>query len=350
VSLALPEELVRREHETGARLRRTGSALRALGLVDDRHPWVTIFATGSLGRHEVGGNSDLDVFIIDAARTELGEACLGNLERHELVADLIRAGRAAGFPPFSRDGEFLHVHRLDDLIRFLGKPDEDHLNVFTARMLLLLESHCLMGKAAYARCVETVVGRYWVEYDDTEAFRPTMLINDIVRYWKTLCLAYEGWRRELGRQLGPDERIDLLKLKFNRLWLCFVGLSYLLLGNERMEFPREHAMRLVELTPVQRMLEIGEGAFRRPGESVAADQAMVDTRVRLLGDLITAILESYAWWLLHTAPTKQEQERWIAEDGKYPDASVRARRFGDDMWRLATMLGDRVNLTRYLLV
>ncbi|HEY5286552.1 MAG TPA: hypothetical protein VIJ50_05565 [Solirubrobacteraceae bacterium] len=293
----------------------------------------------------------MDVFIIDAVHGhEASESCLGNLERYELVADLIRAGKGAGFPPFSRDGDFLQVHRLEDLIQFRGKPDEDHLNIFTARMLLLLESHCLVGQAAYVRCIEAVVDRYWVEDDETHDFRPTMLINDIVRYWKTLCLSYEGWRRQLGRPLEPDEKIDLLKLKFNRLWLCFVGLSYLLLGDEQIDFPRAHALRLVNLTPMQRMTEIGDCAFQRDAERSGGARADLDEKSRLLSSLLATLFDHYAWWFGHTAPTKEEQENWIAEDGNYQEASGRARCFGEDMWRLVMLLGDRVNLTRYLLV
>jgi hypothetical protein len=351
LTVAVPGELSRRKRETHKRLRKTGISLRALGLGDDRHPWVTIFATGSVGRHEVGDHSDLDIFIVDAARDADGEERpLGRIERYELVADVIRAGRGAQFPPFSRDGEFLQVHRLDDLIGFLGKPDEDHLNVFTARMLLVLESHCLVGRAAYDRCVDAVLERYWAEDAETHDFRPTILINDIVRYWKTLCLSYEGWRRELRRPLEADEKIDLLKLKFNRLWLCFAGLSYLLLGDEDMSFPREHARRLVELTPMERMTQIGDAAFQRPVERARQDAAVLDAQVGQLRELLATVLGHYDWWLSHTAPAKAEQERWIAEPGAYRDASARARQFGDDMWRLVVLLGDRVNLTRYLLV
>ncbi len=340
MTIRLPDELARREADTKRRLRQLAGSLNAFDLTDERHPWVTIYATGSVGRFEAGPYSDLDVFIVDASRGDTyGEPTLGNLDRHELVADIIRAARGAEFPPFSRDGEFLQVHRLDDLIKQLGKPDDDHLNVFTARMLLLLESHCLVCRAAYDRCVQTVIDRYWAEDSEEHDFRPTILINDIVRYWKTLCLSYEGWRNKLGRPLNAEERIDLLKLKFNRLWLCFVGLNYLLLGDETLTFSREHVAEMVELSPAQRMLEIS----RRAGEP------SVDSAHRV-AELVTDILDQYNWWLTRTATTKEEILTWVGDDAAYRDASARARAFGDGMWRLAILLGDRVDLTRYLLV
>jgi len=321
-----------RADATEMRVRGLNAAFQAFDLVDHRHPWVTIFATGSLGRHEIGAHSDLDAFIVDAARGEKhGEPRLSNLERYELVADLIRAAEGENFPPFSRDGEFLQVHRLKHLVKYLGKPDEDKLNVFTARMLLLLESHCLMGGAAYTRCADYVVDRYWKEDTQDHHFRPTFLINDVVRYWKALCLSYEGHRTEPGESLGPADRIDLLKLKFNRPWLCFNALGFLLLGDGPGSFSRDHAHRLVQLTPVARLLEMAD-------------------EVPACAGRISEILDRYSWWLDRSQANKEEVHAWIGDDAHYEDASTRATNFGDSMSSLVNELGDRAGLTRYLLV
>jgi hypothetical protein len=329
MAVDVPSVLKERRADTKSRLQQVGGAFRSFGLVEDRHPQVTIFATGSVGRFEIGDSSDLDVFIIDAARG--GEDHLTNLGKYELVADLIRAGQGASFPSFSRDGEFLHVHRLEDLVEYLGKPDEDKLNVFTARMLLVLESQCLMGLSAYGRAVDRVLDRYWAEDTEEHDFKPFFLINDIVRYWKTLCLAYEGWRKDLGGGLKPEDRIDLLKLKFNRLWLCFSGLAFLLLGDGPKFFPRVHGRRLVELKPVQRMVEVAE--------SVPAIEARV-----------AEALDHYGWWLDKAGAPKDELHTWIADDSHYMAATECATAFGDSMAALINDLGDRAGLTRYLLV
>jgi len=42
--------------------------------------------------------------------------------------------------PFSNDGEFLRILYLEDMLEQLGGREDDYLNYFTARMLLLLES------------------------------------------------------------------------------------------------------------------------------------------------------------------------------------------------------------------
>jgi hypothetical protein len=332
VAPEVPRVLIARADNSAERLLATQGAFRSFKLVDDRHKHVTVFATGSLGRHEMGTYSDLDVFIIDCARgIDYDEPRLGHLETVLLVADLVRAGHAAGFPPFSRDGEFLQVHRLDHLERYLGKPDEDKLNVFTARMLLLLESQCLVGQSAYEHCVDFVLGRYWAEDKAHTNFKPTFLANDIVRYWKTLCVSYEGWREDPGLTLSASARIDLLKLKFNRAWLCFNGLAYLLLGDPSGKFPRSHGRQLVRLTPVQRMTEI---AARAPGEKARVQEA----------------LDLYARWLELAGHEGSLVRDRLGEDDTYAAVSSEASRFGDVMWELVTSLGTRAGLSRYLLV
>ena len=340
-----PTEFMERKKRTVGRLAETRGAFEAASLRDDRYPLVTIFATGSFGRHELGEHSDLDLFIVDTAQEGHDDAePISRLDEYVLMASLISAGEGAGFPKFSRDGEFLKTHGLGDLIQHLGRPTEDHLNIFTARMLLLLESHCLMGQTAYDLAIRTVIGRYWAENGERhDHFRPAMLLNDIVRYWKTLCLSYEGWREGPGRSLDPSEKISLLKLKFNRLWLCFNGLCFLLLGDAQRQFTINHALRLVQLTPLDRMIEIRSTAFRH-------DEEANDARVSEVERFVDEVLESYAWWMKQTAPPKVEQEEWITEEGAYEEACEHARNFGDHMWRLVVLLGDRVNLTRYLLV
>ncbi len=147
-------------------------------------------------------------------------------------------------------------------------------------MLLLLESEPLAGQEAYRRCVNRTIGVYARDADDERAFRPIFLINDLVRYWKTLCLNYEGERNEFHRaredaeaRKGEDggeerhahvellrlgHRVDLLKLRFNRLWICFNGVAFLLAGVKDRKVSRDHVERLVALHPIARVEELAE--------------------------------------------------------------------------------------------
>ncbi len=99
---------------------------------------LCIYATGSYARLEAGEESDIDIFFLYEGHPLVQR--LPNLTLIQLSACLIDATREMGFPPFSEDGRYLDVHYLDHMEEVLGSPDDDSLNAFTARMLLLLES------------------------------------------------------------------------------------------------------------------------------------------------------------------------------------------------------------------
>jgi len=335
--LVVPEVFRRRRVASDAARERLKTSLTALGVDDGRHPRLTIYATGSMARHELGSHSDLDVFLVDAAdSTER----VGNLARIRLLSDLIRAADAAGFGAFSNDGEFLRVHPLEDLSGYLGTRDDDASNVFTARMLLLLESVPLVGEDAYQTCVARVLADYWRD-ERPAGFLPVFLVNDIVRYWKTLCLNYEASRADLA---APGEhgavarrRLALVKLRFNRLWMCFNGLAYLLAGyqpedaNRRGAISKEHAVSMVDIPPLK--------SLRRTVELVPE---AIDPAQRALDEL--------GWWLGISDQEKSYLRETFADDDVYAEARGRGERFGDAMAELVGAVSQRTPLHRYLLL
>lgn len=327
--LSVPVELKTRAAGTAERLKALDVSLRSYDLTTERYPSVTVFATGSLGRREVGPHSDLDVFILDLKGEDDG---LKNLDRIELLARLIEVGRATDFRPFSRDGAFLQVHRIGDVVRFLGTPDDEHLNVFTARMLLLLESVCLLGATRYDEAVEEVLGLYWRDAKDQErGFRPVFLMNDIVRYWKAMCLAYEA-ERTSGRLDQPeDRRLAVLKLRFNRAWLCFNGLAYLLSGVSDGHVTVSHARQLVELSPVDRMVEVANRKDAARSE-------------------VQALLDLYAKFLEFSAGEKPETLEKLKDEETWGEMKKAGEAFGDTLWRLLLSLSEPTGLTRYLVI
>jgi hypothetical protein len=77
----------------------------------------------------------------------------------------------------------------------LGCASDNSLNAFTARMLLLLESQPVSDETVYTRLRQRIVGFYYRDFDDhNETFLPTFLLNDILRFWRTLTLNYEHHR------------------------------------------------------------------------------------------------------------------------------------------------------------
>ena len=167
-------------------------------------PDVCLYATGSYARGEASNWSDLDVFFVTNA-----EKC-PKIPMTLISGDLIRLCRRLELPDFSADGRYLEVHGLTDIKNRLGSPDDDYYNSFTARMLLLLESKPLARDEIYKQIVEDIVGAYFRDYHDhNEQFRPVFLVNDIVRFWKTLCLNYEHRRNRPANNVNAKHENHL---------------------------------------------------------------------------------------------------------------------------------------------
>jgi predicted nucleotidyltransferase len=238
-----------------ARIEELGSLLKPVeGLLRDEP--LCIYATGSYGRLEAGEDSDIDVFFLYEGHPAVQR--LSNLTLIRLAACLIEATEEMGFPPFSGDGRYLDVHYLDRMEEVLGSPEDDGLNAFTARMLLLLESRPVYNAERYRRILKAVIGFYYRDFSDhSEYFRPTFLINDILRFWRTLTLNYEHDRYQV-LQLPEDEQPEAkaksalknYKLKVSRLATCFSMVLHL--ASEEPPVRAHRVFELCALTPRQR--------------------------------------------------------------------------------------------------
>jgi hypothetical protein len=114
----------------------------------------------------------------------------------------------------------------DELVGNIGLDADTNANL-TRRMLLLLESRGVVGMAAHARGVERVLHAY-LGHGVRDYQPPRFLLNDLVRYWRTICVDFEGKRREAG---GDDTKYASrnAKLRTSRKVLFASGLLPVLL-------------------------------------------------------------------------------------------------------------------------
>jgi hypothetical protein len=234
-----------RIEQLGAKLRPLESLLR-----DER---LCIYATGSYGRLEAWKDSDIDVFFLYDGHPRTRP--FSKLTLIRVSACLIRVTEQMEFPEFSGDGRWLDLHYLERMEEVLGSPEDDGLNAFTARMLLLLESRPVFGAGHYERILRAVVDFYYRDFDDhQENFSPTFLVNDILRFWRTLTLNYEHDRYELLQlsekaQAEPKAKLALknYKLKMSRLATCFSMVLHL--ASERPPVTATRVLKLCSMTP-----------------------------------------------------------------------------------------------------
>jgi predicted nucleotidyltransferase len=241
--------LQERKSFSANRLRELGVHIAAIKQLSDS-PNLSIYVTGSYGRLEAHAGSDLDLFFVSD-----GDRQVDRTAKILIDAELIRIAREMGFPPFSNDAQYLEIHSLKEMLDKLGGAEDDFKNFFTARMLLLLESRPVYGGTAYKRILTQIIDAYFRDYHDhTGDFRPLFLVNDILRFWKTLCLNYENRRnRPEDRAQKNKHHLRNLKLKFSRLLICFSTIVPLFAS--RSSSPVD-ILSLTESPPLDRILDL----------------------------------------------------------------------------------------------
>lgn len=175
---------------------------------------TSVVVFGSLARGEYTTRSDVDwTLLID------GQADPGHFEA---VRAITRALKREGFGEPGPSGVFGNVAVSHPILHQIG-GQEDTNKLTTQRILLLLESRSIGRHEALDRVVNLVLSRY-VEDDRGLLFGskgdlvPRFLLNDIVRYWRTVTVdfVYKQRDREDGWALRNA------KLKMSRK-LIFAG-------------------------------------------------------------------------------------------------------------------------------
>lgn len=212
---------------------------------------LDIVAFGSMARQEMGAASDFD-FLVVAHK-------LGTDPR--TIQHLRAAAQAGQHAVNARDpgttGLFGVMVGAADMVNVIGL-NEDTNKTLTRRILILQESIPLNEYNRHERLVRGIINRYLVDYQPGDPpLVPRFLVNDVLRYWRTVAVDYQAKRWEEMR--GEKWGLRYIKLRSTRK-LAFAGtlmslfMPVIIGGSQRNRAPFLH--RQFELPPLARLAQL----------------------------------------------------------------------------------------------
>jgi len=236
---------------------------------------------GSYARREATSGSDVDLFVLYRKDTAV--------EAQRMQAILREQMKEAGFKMPADDGVFASPLSVSALSQTIGGMDDTNESI-TRRMLLLLEGEWLYNEAGFNEAKTRLLGQYVTAGIRNEQIC-LFLLNDIIRYWRTICVDFEY---KIQADNKPRE-IRLIKLRFSRMLLFFagimaVGATYKLDREQKIE----RLLELFALPAYQRLIKLA-GEQASPALELYATflNALDDPAIRLaLSQPGTATAES----------------------------------------------------------
>lgn len=209
--------------EAEARLQRALAGISGGGLPVGGDSALILF--GSFARREMRLESDYDWTLLIDGVVDNQHADQARAIQHALSA--------AGLTEPGSSGTFGNLVFSHDLVHRIGGGADSNANL-TRRMLMLLESRPFdldggSGKLVWDNVLANILERYFEQevhfFPAGHCRVPRFLLNDLTRYWRTICVDYAAKHRE---QSGTKWALRNAKLRLSRKLIYASGLAFCL--------------------------------------------------------------------------------------------------------------------------
>lgn len=210
--------VVEARHHTAREVERLRSAFARDRIDDD----ISIVVFGSWAREELTEGSDDDFAVLVDRPIAAQDAAVTSA-----LAAARRELGTGGRQPGSQD-VFGVAFEVEPVVRNIGLDADSNTNL-TRRMLLVLESHELTGEVR-RQAWDQILERY-LSRAPRPRRPPRFLLNDLVRYWRTIGVDFEGKHPDASGS-DPKRVTRNAKLRTSRKLLFAGGLLPVLMCHE----------------------------------------------------------------------------------------------------------------------
>lgn len=278
---------------------------------------LDIVVFGSIARQEMTPGSDFDWLVI---AHKLGP----DPELYRQFREAAEAGRRAlGVDKPGRSGLFGVVVAAPDLVDLIGLEQDTNLS-HSRRVLVLQESLSLTesknadGGVRHQHLLQSIVRRYLADYEsDPGPLVPRFLLNDILRYWRTVAVDYQAkrWEELVAEKWG----LRYFKLRSTRK-LTFAGslASLFMPVIAQRSTTVEYLQQQFELPGLARLAQLHEHLGDQGNQALAEVLTLADT---------------FSGWLADAEFRDEMNKVTNPRDPNPPDIFINAKRVTDQLQR-----------------